>query len=497
MNDKPWNGKLAVTLIALAGLVAAPLAWALPVGVGAGGFGDVTGAKPAYGQIWVGEWTDGRWSSFESDLRAVRDAGATPVILWYYWGDSISVNAVKYGTGGKSRGEWDAMAGEIGRRANAIMGGKEFLVVMEPEFNKNGIQSWDTFDGYLASQAWGIRGAAPGARVVMGFGHWGGWDGFDRAMDAAHYSGFQWLRGSTRDSAASAEQSADRALEITKALRSRWGKDVVLYDVGISTYGGWDGVQERALARFVALERELEAAGLKGFVWRTVRDNNYSSGYYGAAEATWGVMRASGEKKPGYDELVSFIGTEAAAPVPSTGSSAPSTGAFSGVKGNEWWIQANVAGGPSSVSAQVNGGAPVAMPRQSWGAYAVSTRAPTGSSVELTATYAGGATVSASYRWPDATPTTATPSAPVASGGDTLEATFTPSGNAWWVQTKVTAPESVTRVEARVNGGGWTPLTKQWWGEWATSMRAPAGTLELRATGASGATDVDSMAWRG
>lgn len=493
-------------LLAFGTLLAAPLAQALPVGVDASSVAEMksAGATPAYGQLWVGLWTknSGGWTAFENELRSIRDQGVTPVVMWYYWGDSISENGVKYGKDGRSKGDWDWMAKELAKRANSIMGGREWLLVMEPEFNKNGIQHWETFDGYLADQSWSIRAAAPSVKIVMGFGHWGGWDIFDRAMGASHYSGFQWLRGSTRDSASSAELSADKMLTITKSLKSKWGKSVFMYDLAIATYGGWEGVQERALQRVNEKAGELEAAGLKGLVWRYVRDNSYSSGYYGAAESSWGVKFSWGAQKRGYDDLVTLIrsgGSSASAPAVSAPTTSPtssgSTATFFGVKGNEWWIQANVQGSPTWVAARVDGGSWVTMDKKSWGSHAVSTRAPAGSTVELVAKYADGSSKTAAYRWTDATPISG--GSAISTGTSSFDATFgNVKGNEWWVQADVKGTESISAVHVRVNGGTWVPLAKQWWGSWAVSTKVPYGSsVELRATSATGATDIHKQTW--
>ena len=479
------NASLAAAVLAVGLVFALPLAGALSWGTDAQrGIHDLksAGASPTYGQTWVGLWTKGNWGSFETELRTMRDAGVTPVIMWYYWGDSISQSCVKYGCSGRTKGDWDWMAGELARRAHAIMGSREYLIVLEPEFHKNGITGWETFDQYLEAQAWSIRSKAPSAKLVVGFGHWGGWDAFDRAVGASHYVGFQLLRGSTRDTSAQGENAAGDIVRIGKDLKSRWGKSVLMYDLGIATYGGWEGVQERALKNIAARKAEIEAAGVFAIVWRYVHDNDYSSGYYGAAESSWGVISKSGWKKPAYDDLVALVkGGSTSTPATGTTATAPATGAFSDVKGNSWWIQAKVAGSPRSVEARVNGGPWAGMAWHSWGAWAVSKHAPTGSVVELKATYGDGSTKTAAYKWPDATPADATATAFTASFRGV-------TGNTWWVQTSASGNMPIASVAARVNGGAWVTLTKYDWG-WAKSVHAPSGSrVEFQATATSGET---------
>ncbi|HVM45974.1 MAG TPA: hypothetical protein VM582_08580, partial [Candidatus Thermoplasmatota archaeon] len=327
--------RAALALALVAGLVfAMPLAGAFAaMGVDARSTKEMrdAGAAPQLGQTWVGRWmkTSG-WSGFESDLRMMRDNNVTPVIMWYYWGDDISPDCVRDGCNGRNRAEWDSLMREMAKRAHATMGSKPFYVVLEPEFNKNGIQRWETFDGYLETQAKTIRSIAPGAKLVVGFGHWGGWTIFDRAVAASDLAGVQLMRASTRDSESVALNSAQYTIDNAKKLKSLFVKNVLLYDLAIGSYGGWEHVQEKVLQSFIDRRADLRDAGVVGVVWRYVHDNNNSSGYFGAAESSWGVKKADGSKKRAYDELVSLL----KGPTRTTSATTGSSGPFSGVTGN-------------------------------------------------------------------------------------------------------------------------------------------------------------------
>jgi hypothetical protein len=392
-----------VLALGLAALIAVPIASAIPVGVDAASVGELNsaGGHASYGQTWVGTWMKSSgWAGYENDLRSLASKGITPVIMWYYWGDAISVNCVQSGCNGMSKGEWDAMAATLAQKAQAILGGKPFLVVMEPEFNKNGINTWETFDGYLANQASIIKRNGAGAKIVLGFGSWGGYDIFDRAAAASDYTGFQYMRASTRHSPAEATAPADNLIANAKDLKSRFGKGVLVFDVAIGSYGGWEWVQQAALRNLQSRAGNLSAAGIIAVIWRYVHDNTYSSGYFGPAESSWGLKYAGGGAKIGWADLVKLSQGGAGGATGSGSTPAPAPGAsFTNVHGNSWWIEASIAGSPSSVSARVNGGAWVNLPHTSWGSYAVSTYAPTGAHVDLRATF-GGATVTGTYLWP-------------------------------------------------------------------------------------------------
>ncbi len=145
---------------------------------------------------------------------------------------------------------------------------------------------------------------------------------------------------------------------------------------------------------------------------------------------------------------------------------------------NKWWVEVEVAASesPAKVEAKVNGKAWVALSKTDWGTWAKSINAPAGSTVTFRATSATGEVVtSAPFTWLK----------------PAMTASFTPKSqtNNWWVETKVQSSETVTRVEARLDGGAWTDLPKTDWGSWAKGMPAPDGTkVEFRATGSSGAT---------
>ncbi len=460
------RGVLALGLVGA--LIAIPTAAAFPLGVDAGSVGefDSAGGHAAFAQTWVGPWMrSSGWGGFENDLRAASDAGATPVVLWNYWGDAITPGCVQNGCNGMSRGEWDAMASTLAQKANAVLGGRTFYVVLEPEFNKGGITGWAPFDGYLADQANLIRSQAPGAKVVLGFGSWGGYESFPRAAAASDLVGFQFMRASTRDAPSDAQAPSGAMISTAQTLRGLFAKPVLVFDVAIASYGGWEWVQQAAFRDLQARSGDLAAAGIVGVVWRSVHDISGAIGYYGPAENSFGVKRADGSAKSAWPDLVA-LSQGGGAPAPSQGLS------FASVHGNEWWIEATVTGGPSWVSARVDGGPWMAMQPTSWGTWGLSAHAPAGSLVELQAGGGGAATITDFRVW---------------SGFSAGFANV--KGNGWWVQADVSANAPLVDVSASVNGGPWTPLALQWWGSWGATVQAPAGSsVQLRATSAAGDT---------
>lgn len=181
---------------------------------------------------------------------------------------------------------------------------------------------------------------------------------------------------------------------------------------------------------------------------------------------------------------------------------APSTGTFTAtftnVKGNEWWIETKVSGSErvTAVSVSLDRGAWKPLTLQWWGHWARSYHAPPGTLVQFQATSASGATaLSGCYQWTNAAPVSCPGAPPPPPPSGTFQATFfNVRGNAWWVETDVAASGgTLSGVDARVNGGSWTPLDHKSWGSWAKSIYAPEGsTVEFRARATDGQSVVSS-----
>lgn len=127
---------------------------------------------------------------------------------------------------------------------------------------------------------------------------------------------------------------------------------------------------------------------------------------------------------------------------------------FTNVKGNEWWVQANVAttgGTLAKVDVSLNGGAWQPLKLQSWGGWAASYHIVAGTIVQLRATSTtGGTDLSACYRWLEATTVTC----PGGSGGGTTPwtPTLTPSAGGGKVSIAVTSDRTVTQASMETIG---------------------------------------------
>jgi heme/copper-type cytochrome/quinol oxidase subunit 2 len=459
------------------------------------------GISQDYAMFWAGVWNEkSGWSYLGQQADSAADRGVMPVVQWWYWGDDISKSCVTNGCWSslhgahKSRAKWAEDAGKLADTLHSGLKGRKGVLVLESEFNKGDIATWETFDGYLAEHAKIFRQRAPELTLVLGFGNWGSqyWKNFDRAVGAVDMVGFQTMRGSTKDSYDKYATAVGSIKDASAKLKATFGKPVLLHDLALSSYGsGYEGHQEKVVKELFSRMGELKAAGLEGIVYRSLGDNPKmnTANYYGMAERYMGFKRADASSKPALNDWVAGIKAERGGSTPAPAPSpSPSPGTFAATftpkgMGNDWWVEVKVDANQAvqSVAAKVGSGEWTSLPKTSWGAWAKSLHAPDGSKVQFRATSTGGAqVVSATYTWDANAPAPAPAPAPGA-----FSATFTPKGmgNDWWVEVKVDANEPLRSVAVKIGNGAWTSLPKTSWGAWAKSLHAPdESKVQFRAT---------------
>jgi hypothetical protein len=266
------------------------------------------GVPVTYGSTWAGSWIQKfGWNGIEEDLRAAKAAGAIPVVQWWYWGDDISPSCVENGCKDryhgvqKDRATWSRLSGELADLIVRTSGSNSrALVVIETEFNKNGIETYEPFDGYLAEQAAIFH--QRGIKVVISFGNWDQprWKNFDRAVAAADLVGTMALQSSIRD-ASTYLSGADRLLDAAKYVHTTFGKPTFVTDFGFSSYpeASYERYQDMVIRDIFRRMGEFQAAGVQGMIWRMLSDDPKfdTNNYHGVAERHWGLLGADGRPK--------------------------------------------------------------------------------------------------------------------------------------------------------------------------------------------------------
>jgi len=245
---------------------------------------------------WKDDWVE------RSDLLDLAAKGITPVVVHYYFGDEISRERVE-----TSSDEWFS---SMWRMASLIRMDAPVLVVLEPEFNNappNGetaITSWPWFGDDLRSAAKMIRKVAPNALVGVCPGDFAGTPNLEAILGPVtndlDFLAFQEMRASTDRSARRAGylDVAGAAVDYARYLKRAFDLPILIAYVAVSSHGGWEQRQAETLRGFGRRRRALREAGVFGLVYFQLRDDPRHHGYFGAAERSFGLLRADGTAKP-------------------------------------------------------------------------------------------------------------------------------------------------------------------------------------------------------
>jgi hypothetical protein len=185
--------------------------------------------------------------------------------------------------------------------------------VLETEFNKGGIESYQPFDAELASVARRLKRRS-NVKVVLAFGNWGreNWRRFERAVDASDLVGTQLLRSSVRD-AESYDHAIDTLFEGVQSLRS-FHKPLMVVDLAVSSYPArtFELRQASVTRELGARMADFRAAGVRAILYRMVSDDPTFdiSNYHGVAERHWGLLRADGSEKPAFAAFAATVRAE-------------------------------------------------------------------------------------------------------------------------------------------------------------------------------------------
>ena len=261
------------------------------------------GVKPDYATFWVGPWTlKSGWGGPGADLDAMRAAGVTPAIHFYYWGDDISQSCLENGcwsslhNAQKNKAGWNQLADQLIAQLNQHMGGQPVLIFVETEFNKGDVQTYEPLDGYLTTMINRLNAGYPAAETVLALGNWNAnaWSTWDRAAAASDMVGIQGMRGSTHETGSAYTNLYDVTLNGATRAHNQFGRPVILHDIALSSYpaSSYDAMQASGWKAFFDGLPALRAAGVEGIIARAWFDDPYMNlaNYYGEAERHWGFV---------------------------------------------------------------------------------------------------------------------------------------------------------------------------------------------------------------
>lgn len=300
-------------------LFAAPLAPVVPAEAPTLGFGigvDGADAMAAAGvpadhlQTWAG-WWNVEFRGLADELAAAKARNATLVVQWYYWGDPLRPDCWRTSCDGRTVEAWrtkTATLGDVLAAANASA-----IVVVETEFNKNGIADADeaaAFDPVLADIERLLHERSPTTKVALGFGAWGfeQWGNFPLALAEADLVGLQAMASIPRQGVDGLVGLAEKTLAVAREANATYGKPVVVHDIAIASWPSPEGdvPQADAVRAFTDRAEAFAAAGVVALVYRAHLDAP-QAGHFGAAEGSFGLATMDGAAKPSWSAWVEGI----------------------------------------------------------------------------------------------------------------------------------------------------------------------------------------------
>ena len=247
---------------------------------------------------WYTRSTDWRWES-AGPLRAAVEAGLTPVISHWWFGDEISPQFV--------RDNRAAYLENINTRLLPILQSlPDAIVLLEPEFNKQGIEQWPEWDAVASEAILAIKRGAPHVRVGLVIGDWASFESdktlsnIDGAVGHSDFVGFMLMTSAGNESADlnpvwSVRERAQRAAH---ALHQRWGKPLYFGYMALSSADNYRLRQAEYLRQLMQYAPMLASYGVFGAGYFSLLDNPRQRGWFGAAENHFGLLQADSADKP-------------------------------------------------------------------------------------------------------------------------------------------------------------------------------------------------------
>ncbi|MEM7221034.1 MAG: hypothetical protein AAF515_21925 [Pseudomonadota bacterium] len=249
---------------------------------------------------WITRKTSWRWESSERLQAAIR-AGYTPIIVDWYFGDDISPDFVRR----NEQAYYQHLRDEL---LPLLRGVPEVMVVLEPEFNKQGVEKWPEWDR-IATRAINIIKDGSSASVGLGVGDWAELDVEEplaNIRDAAEASDFvAFLMMTSREYEATFTSATNdlgtRLDRIVPRLAEIFDKPLFLAYTAISSAGDWESRQGRYLRDILERLPLYADSELMGMGFFSLLDSPRQEGWFGQAETRFGLLDNAGRGKPATD----------------------------------------------------------------------------------------------------------------------------------------------------------------------------------------------------
>lgn len=266
---------------------------------------------------WQPDWLDGLQTSMQQ--------GYAPVIFDYYLGDLGSMGSGAWGYVQKNAQAWLANTQRLANYLATLHG--TVSVVIQPEFNVQGVGSQAQFGAWMAQVAQILHKAQhPGLTILTSagvgdFGVYSGttenasqWSSFHPALSVAapylNFITFQEMRGATTGGTVVSPQQegmstiAGRVIAFSRYLQTTYKKPLLLGYMMMNPYtpagdtANWSAIAAKAYAEILQVSPELQQQGVFGsLAMSLVNDNTHATSngvdYFGVSSDYFGLVNSN------------------------------------------------------------------------------------------------------------------------------------------------------------------------------------------------------------
>ncbi|MBD3839312.1 MAG: hypothetical protein IE878_02860 [Epsilonproteobacteria bacterium] len=257
--------------------------------------------------LWITKDWQEDWYDIKTTQRKIINKGYTPVFIFYWFGDDVSIEYIL-----KNEKAYFRSLEKFVKYLKKLDGQK--IVVLNPEYNMFGTQAWDGMNDIFLKSYKIVRqdSQALVGPCVGDFGDYNNtnepdeWILFDkslnRAAKKADFLAFQEMRGLTKNSKEDILKTPERALSFAKYLNKKYKKPTMLAYLAVSSYGeNGEEIQKEVYKDFVRLLPKMKKeASMMLFGTFHYFDYPGHVGYFNEAEEYFGVLRKDGTRKPSF-----------------------------------------------------------------------------------------------------------------------------------------------------------------------------------------------------
>lgn len=257
--------------------------------------------------MWITRTWQEDWYSAKAVEKNIIKKGYTPIFIFYYFADDISVKFIK-----KTKKAYFKQLKKFIKYLHKIDGQK--IVILNPEYNMRDVSKWRGMNQIFLKSFKMLR-SDPQVMVGPCVGDFGNynrtnepkeWSFFDpslsEAAKAADFIAFQEMRALTRNKKTQILKTPQRAYYFSKYLHKKYKKPTMLAYLAVSSYGkGGKEMQANVYKGFVKyLPKMQKEAQLLLFGTFHYFDYPKHVGYFQKAEEFFGILSKDGMKKPSF-----------------------------------------------------------------------------------------------------------------------------------------------------------------------------------------------------